>query len=137
MWFDSFLLSLSHTQKKAKGQVILERVGEYISLLEKDYFGLTFVDDDEIQVNWLSSRSHALVLKRIRYQIMNCDNHVMIKYNQIDNYKLSISLLCFYLTVMVGHGEENQQTNKKSVDIVDFLIPNDFEYERPLVRFRF
>ncbi|XP_059394102.1 band 4.1-like protein 1 isoform X9 [Carassius carassius] len=39
-------------EKQCKGQVLLDLVCEHLNLLEKDYFGLTFIDSDS-QKNWL------------------------------------------------------------------------------------
>ncbi|XP_059970839.1 band 4.1-like protein 2 isoform X8 [Mesoplodon densirostris] len=39
-------------EKRAKGQVLFDRVCEHLNLLEKDYFGLVFQENSE-QKNWL------------------------------------------------------------------------------------
>ncbi|NWR92166.1 E41L2 protein, partial [Furnarius figulus] len=39
-------------EKRAKGQVLFEKVCEHLNLLEKDYFGLLFYENSE-QKNWL------------------------------------------------------------------------------------
>ncbi|KAM6365907.1 band 4.1-like protein 2 isoform 2-T2 [Alca torda] len=41
-------------EKRAKGQVLFDRVCEHLNLLEKDYFGLVFYENSE-QKNWLDS----------------------------------------------------------------------------------
>ncbi|KAM6323443.1 band 4.1-like protein 2 [Aegotheles albertisi] len=41
-------------EKRAKGQVLFEKVCEHLNLLEKDYFGLLFYENSE-QKNWLDS----------------------------------------------------------------------------------
>ncbi|XP_075604206.1 band 4.1-like protein 2 isoform X14 [Balearica regulorum gibbericeps] len=41
-------------EKKAKGQVLFDKVCEHLNLLEKDYFGLLFYENSE-QKNWLDS----------------------------------------------------------------------------------
>ncbi|NXW45469.1 E41L2 protein, partial [Nyctiprogne leucopyga] len=41
-------------EKKAKGQVLFDKVCEHLNLLEKDYFGLFFYENSE-QKNWLDS----------------------------------------------------------------------------------
>ncbi|NXE27711.1 E41L2 protein, partial [Ardeotis kori] len=41
-------------QKRAKGQVLFDKVCEHLNLLEKDYFGLLFYENSE-QKNWLDS----------------------------------------------------------------------------------
>ncbi|NXC61650.1 E41L2 protein, partial [Aleadryas rufinucha] len=41
-------------QKRAKGQVLFDKVCEHLNLLEKDYFGLLFYETSE-QKNWLDS----------------------------------------------------------------------------------
>ncbi|XP_054832522.1 band 4.1-like protein 2 isoform X2 [Eublepharis macularius] len=51
-------------EKKAKGQVLFDKVCEHLNLLEKDYFGLLFQDHSD-QKNWLDP------LKEIRRQIRN------------------------------------------------------------------
>ncbi|XP_077209088.1 band 4.1-like protein 2 isoform X11 [Paroedura picta] len=51
-------------EKKAKGQVLFDKVCEQLNLLEKDYFGLLFRDYSD-QKNWLDP------LKEIKRQIRN------------------------------------------------------------------
>ncbi|XP_060095326.1 band 4.1-like protein 2 isoform X10 [Heteronotia binoei] len=51
-------------EKRAKGQVLFDKVCEHLNLLEKDYFGLLFRDHSE-QKNWLDP------LKEIKRQIRN------------------------------------------------------------------
>ncbi|NXH72255.1 E41L2 protein, partial [Hydrobates tethys] len=41
-------------EKRAKGQVVFDKVCEHLNLLEKDYFGLLFYENSE-QKNWLDS----------------------------------------------------------------------------------
>ncbi|NXN82076.1 E41L2 protein, partial [Bombycilla garrulus] len=41
-------------EKRAKGQVLFDKVCEHLNLLEKDYFGLLFYESSE-QKNWLDS----------------------------------------------------------------------------------
>ncbi|NXL58918.1 E41L2 protein, partial [Chordeiles acutipennis] len=41
-------------EKRAKGQVLFDKVCEHLNLLEKDYFGLFFYENSE-QKNWLDS----------------------------------------------------------------------------------
>ncbi|NXV01753.1 E41L2 protein, partial [Cettia cetti] len=41
-------------EKKAKGQVLFDKVCEHLNLLEKDYFGLLFYENSE-QKNWLDA----------------------------------------------------------------------------------
>ncbi|XP_041872475.1 band 4.1-like protein 2 isoform X3 [Corvus kubaryi] len=41
-------------EKRAKGQVLFDKVCEHLNLLEKDYFGLLFYENSE-QKNWLDS----------------------------------------------------------------------------------
>ena len=43
-----FFLCLS--QKRAKGQVLLDKVCEHLNLLEKDYFGMTHKDVENQKV---------------------------------------------------------------------------------------
>lgn len=38
-------------QKRAKGQVLFDRVCEYLNLLEKDYFGLMYQENPEQKVS--------------------------------------------------------------------------------------
>lgn len=45
-------LSLSLTQRKAKGHELLEQICDHLNLLEKDYFGLTYEDRNDPR-NWL------------------------------------------------------------------------------------
>uniref|UniRef100_A0A8B9RTL8 Erythrocyte membrane protein band 4.1 like 2 n=1 Tax=Accipiter nisus TaxID=211598 RepID=A0A8B9RTL8_9AVES len=42
------------SQKRAKGQVLFDKVCEHLNLLEKDYFGLLFYENSD-QKNWLDS----------------------------------------------------------------------------------
>ncbi|NXA10951.1 E41L2 protein, partial [Sapayoa aenigma] len=51
-------------EKKAKGQVLFDKVCEHLNLLEKDYFGLLFYENAE-QKNWLDPS------KEIKRQIRN------------------------------------------------------------------
>lgn len=51
-------------EKRAKGQVLFDRVCEHLNLLEKDYFGLVFQDHPE-QKNWLDPA------KEIKRQLKN------------------------------------------------------------------
>ncbi|XP_019375829.1 PREDICTED: band 4.1-like protein 2 isoform X8 [Gavialis gangeticus] len=51
-------------EKRAKGQVLFDRVCEHLNLLEKDYFGLLFYENSD-QKNWLDSS------KEIKRQIRN------------------------------------------------------------------
>ncbi|KAM6465708.1 band 4.1-like protein 2 isoform 2-T2 [Liasis olivaceus] len=51
-------------EKKAKGQVLFDKVCEHLNLLERDYFGLVFQDHTD-QKNWLDSS------KEIKKQIRN------------------------------------------------------------------
>ncbi|XP_040522511.1 band 4.1-like protein 2 isoform X7 [Gallus gallus] len=41
-------------EKKAKGQILFDKVCEHLNLLEKDYFGLLFYENSD-QKNWLDS----------------------------------------------------------------------------------
>ncbi|NXJ98461.1 E41L2 protein, partial [Corythaixoides concolor] len=41
-------------EKRAKGQILFDKVCEHLNLLEKDYFGLLFYENSE-QKNWLDS----------------------------------------------------------------------------------
>ncbi|XP_073075721.1 band 4.1-like protein 2 isoform X11 [Manis javanica] len=51
-------------EKRAKGQVLFDRVCEYLNLLEKDYFGLMYQENPE-QKNWLDPS------KEIKRQLRN------------------------------------------------------------------
>uniref|UniRef100_A0A8C6V605 Erythrocyte membrane protein band 4.1 like 2 n=1 Tax=Naja naja TaxID=35670 RepID=A0A8C6V605_NAJNA len=51
-------------EKKAKGQVLFDKVCEHLNLLERDYFGLLFQDHTD-QKNWLD------ISKEIKKQIRN------------------------------------------------------------------
>lgn len=42
-------------QKRAKGQVLFDKVCEHLNLLEKDYFGLLFPENAEHKVSDFSS----------------------------------------------------------------------------------
>ncbi|NXN35820.1 E41L2 protein, partial [Rhinoptilus africanus] len=54
LFTDSTLFFFFSPQKRAKGQVLFEKVCEHLNLLEKDYFGLVFYENAE-QKNWLDS----------------------------------------------------------------------------------
>ncbi|RMC12996.1 hypothetical protein DUI87_10525 [Hirundo rustica rustica] len=47
-------VSSAEIQKRAKGQVLFDKVCEHLNLLEKDYFGLLFYENSE-QKNWLDA----------------------------------------------------------------------------------
>ncbi len=52
-----FLLTNSNSiivQKGAKGQELLDRVCEQVDLVEKDYYGLVYLDQDNTR-NWLAA----------------------------------------------------------------------------------
>ncbi|XP_066229332.1 band 4.1-like protein 2 isoform X9 [Saccopteryx leptura] len=51
-------------EKRAKGQVLFDKVCEHLNLLEKDYFGLSFLESPE-QKNWLDPA------KQIKRQLRN------------------------------------------------------------------
>ncbi|XP_043989568.1 band 4.1-like protein 3b isoform X5 [Gambusia affinis] len=53
-----------NVEKRAKGQVLFDKVCEYLNLLEKDYFGITY-RDIESQKNWLDPS------KELKKQIRN------------------------------------------------------------------
>ncbi|NXU53473.1 E41L2 protein, partial [Turnix velox] len=50
-------------EKRAKGQVLFDKVCEHLNLLEKDYFGLVFHENSE-QKNWLDSSKE--IKKQVR-----------------------------------------------------------------------
>lgn len=43
------------TQKRAKGQMLFDKVCEHLNLLEKDYFGITYRDVENQKVKELKS----------------------------------------------------------------------------------
>lgn len=46
-----FLLS----QKRAKGQILFDKICDHLNLLEKDYFGITYRDvDNQKVIKWSS-----------------------------------------------------------------------------------
>jgi erythrocyte membrane protein band 4.1 len=50
-----YLIHLLYNLKKgAKGQELIDRVCEQVDLVEKDYYGLVFVDQENIR-NWLAA----------------------------------------------------------------------------------
>lgn len=51
-------------QKRAKGQVLFDRVCEHLNLLEKDYFGLLFPENAEHKVSDFN-----FILLGIKYSI--------------------------------------------------------------------
>lgn len=48
------MFTLVCEQKGAKGQELVDRVCEQVDLVEKDYFGLAYIDQDNTR-NWLAA----------------------------------------------------------------------------------
>ena len=46
MFFTDFLFSFVCFQRRAKGSELANLIAEHLNLLEKDYFGLTYLDQD-------------------------------------------------------------------------------------------
>ena len=46
-----------HFQRDSKGQVIFDTIARTLDLLEKDYFGLRFVDDAKQRVSFVAIMS--------------------------------------------------------------------------------
>ena len=54
-----------HLQKDSKGQVVFDQCCKELDLLEKDYFGLRYVDTDKQRVGFNLIR-HAPVLHKVK-----------------------------------------------------------------------
>lgn len=47
-----YMFSFFFSQKRAKGQVLFDKICEHLNLLEKDYFGITYRDVENQKVLW-------------------------------------------------------------------------------------
>ncbi|TRY94131.1 hypothetical protein DNTS_031636, partial [Danionella cerebrum] len=83
-------------EKRAKGQVLFEKVCDHLNLLEKDYFGLTY-SDGESQKNWLDSS------KEIKKQIVNapCSFGFNVKFYPPDPAQLSEDITRYFLCLQL------------------------------------
>ncbi|KAI4872492.1 hypothetical protein NFI96_025653 [Prochilodus magdalenae] len=82
-------------QKKAKGQVLFDKVCDHLNLLEKDYFGLTY-RDAENQKNWLDSA------KELKKQITGPWNFGFnVKFYPPDPAQLSEDITRYYLCLQL------------------------------------
>ncbi|XP_051880014.1 band 4.1-like protein 2 isoform X2 [Pristis pectinata] len=83
-------------EKRAKGQIMLDRVCEQINLLEKDYFGLTFRDITG-EKNWLDPA------KEIKKQIRSCPWHFYfnVKFYPPDPSQLTEDITRYYLCLQL------------------------------------
>lgn len=50
MFIDGLMFFFLVSQKRAKGQVLFDKVCEHLNLLEKDYFGITYRDVENQKV---------------------------------------------------------------------------------------
>ncbi|KAL6468006.1 hypothetical protein MHYP_G00236830 [Metynnis hypsauchen] len=83
-------------EKKAKGQVLFDKVCDHLNLLEKDYFGLTY-RDAENQKNWLDSAKE--LKKQIRTGPWNFGFNV--KFYPPDPAQLSEDITRYYLCLQL------------------------------------
>ncbi|CAH1796465.1 unnamed protein product [Owenia fusiformis] len=80
-------------QKETKGQELLDHVCKYLNLVEKDYFGLRYVDDEK-QRHWLNP------LKSVHKQLKNVHPMVMcfrVKFYPPDPMKLKEEITRYFL----------------------------------------
>ncbi|XP_058274466.1 band 4.1-like protein 3b isoform X2 [Hemibagrus wyckioides] len=83
-------------EKKAKGQVLFDKVCDHLNLMEKDYFGLTY-RDAEHQKNWLDPLKE--LKKQIRTGPWNFGFNV--KFYPPDPSHLSEDITRFYLCLQL------------------------------------
>ncbi|XP_043539485.1 band 4.1-like protein 2 isoform X16 [Chiloscyllium plagiosum] len=83
-------------EKRAKGQVLFDKVCEQINLLERDYFGLTFRDAAD-EKNWLDPA------KEIKKQIRNCPWQFSfnVKFYPPDPSQLTEDITRYYLCLQL------------------------------------
>uniref|UniRef100_A0A665X9W4 Erythrocyte membrane protein band 4.1-like 3b n=1 Tax=Echeneis naucrates TaxID=173247 RepID=A0A665X9W4_ECHNA len=106
-WKNDTLLVLSHNtffffcpvfspQKRAKGQVLFDKVCDHLNLLEKDYFGITY-RDVENQKNWLDPSKE--LKKQIRTGPWNFAFNV--KFYPPDPSQLTEDITRYYLCLQL------------------------------------
>ncbi|KAI1902182.1 hypothetical protein AGOR_G00042060 [Albula goreensis] len=83
-------------EKRAKGQVLFDKVCEQLNLLERDYFGITFRDMDN-QKNWLDPAKE--LKKQIRSGAWNFAFNV--KFYPPDPAQLSEDITRYYLCLQL------------------------------------
>ncbi|XP_078072506.1 band 4.1-like protein 3 isoform X11 [Mustelus asterias] len=83
-------------EKRAKGQVLFDKVCGQLNLLEKDYFGLTF-RDSENQKNWLDPAKE--IKKQIRSGLWQFAFNV--KFYPLDPAQLSEDITRYYLCLQL------------------------------------
>ncbi|XP_069743108.1 protein 4.1-like isoform X3 [Narcine bancroftii] len=83
-------------EKRSKGQIIMDRMCEQINLLEKDYFGLTFLDATG-EKNWLDPA------KEIKKQVQGCPWHFYfnVKFYPPDPSELTEDITRYYLCLQL------------------------------------
>ncbi|XP_060707155.1 band 4.1-like protein 2 isoform X2 [Hemiscyllium ocellatum] len=83
-------------EKRAKGQVLFDKVCEQINLLERDYFGLAFRDAAD-EKNWLDPA------KEIKKQIRNCPWQFSfnVKFYPPDPSQLTEDITRYYLCLQL------------------------------------
>ncbi|KAK2822680.1 hypothetical protein Q5P01_022745 [Channa striata] len=85
-----------NVEKRAKGQVLLEKVCDHLNLLEKDYFGITY-RDAENQKNWLDPTKE--LKKQIRTGPWNFAFNV--KFYPPDPSQLTEDITRYYLCLQL------------------------------------
>ncbi|XP_078068981.1 band 4.1-like protein 2 isoform X4 [Mustelus asterias] len=83
-------------EKRAKGQILFDKVCEQVNLLERDYFGLTFQDAAD-EKNWLDPA------KEIKKQIRNCPWQFSfnVKFYPPDPSQLTEDITRYYLCLQL------------------------------------
>ncbi|XP_041748498.1 protein 4.1 isoform X8 [Coregonus clupeaformis] len=83
-------------EKHCKGQALLDKVCEHLNLLEKDYFGLTFIEADS-QKNWLDPS------KEIKKQMRTAPWHFAfsVKFYPPDPSQLTEDITRYYLCLQL------------------------------------
>ncbi|EPQ03226.1 Band 4.1-like protein 2 [Myotis brandtii] len=67
-------------EKRAKGQVLFDKVCEHLNLLEKDYFGLSFQESPE-QKNWLDpAKQIKRQLRKMNEKLLFCNFYYLCKF---------------------------------------------------------
>lgn len=86
----------SHVERRAKGKEVFDQICEHLNLLEKDYFGLSFIDTDNCR-SWLNNE------KRIAKQIKNGPwvLHFEVKFYPPDPSQLQEDITRYQLCLQV------------------------------------
>ncbi|XP_052404103.1 band 4.1-like protein 3b isoform X2 [Carassius gibelio] len=83
-------------EKRAKGQVLFDKVCDHLNLLEKDYFGITY-RDDENQKSWLDVSKE--MKKQISTDPWNCA--FSVKFYPPDPSQLSEDITRYFLCLQL------------------------------------